>query len=149
MTGNRIDIYNEAGARINRGILARIARMVLRREVVDGTAISVVLVDNAEITRLNEQYLHHSGPTDVIAFRYEREVLQGDIFVSHEQARRQAGDYEVTLNNELARLVIHGLLHLIGYEDGTPARRAAMRRRENRHLAELQRLSTVSNWMKG
>ncbi len=148
MTGNRIDIYNETGARINRAVLACIARRILKLESVSAATISVVLVDNREITRLNEEYLSHSGPTDVIAFRYEEEALQGDVFVSYEQAGRQAAIYTVSLNNELARLMIHGLLHLIGHEDDTPARRAAMHRRENRYLAELQRLHTVSKWMK-
>ena len=143
----KVETFNESGRRVNRLLLARIARAVLQVESVPEYAVSIVVVDNEEISRLNERFLKHHGPTDVIAFPYEEQVVNGDLFVSLDQAVLQAGEYGVTINNELARLVIHGLLHLIGFNDDTPARRGAMRKRENRHLKELEKLNTVRNWI--
>jgi probable rRNA maturation factor len=145
--GRTIETFNESGKRLNRLLLSRIARAVMTGESISEYAVTIVLVDNDEISRLNEQFLKHEGPTDVIAFPYEEQVLNGDLFVSREQAELQAEQYGVTINNELARLVIHGLLHLIGFNDDTPARRGAMRRRENKHLAEIEKLDTVRNWI--
>ncbi len=143
----KIETYNESGRRVNRLLLARIARAVLTGESVPEYDVTIVIVDNEEIARLNGQFLKHDGPTDVIAFPYEEQAVNGDLFVSREQAESQAAEYGVTINNELARLVIHGLLHLIGFNDDTPARRGAMRRRENKHLAEIENMNTVRNWM--
>jgi probable rRNA maturation factor len=142
-----VETFNESGKRVNRLLLTRLARKVLAEESVLEYAVTIVVVDNEEISRLNKQFLKHNGPTDVIAFPYEEQVMQCDLFVSLDQAELQAAEYGVTVNNELARLVIHGLLHLMGCKDDTPARRGAMRRRENRHLNEIEKLNTVRNWI--
>jgi probable rRNA maturation factor len=79
---------------------------------------SITWLDDAGITRMNEEYLEHEGPTDVISFHlYEHdEVPVGDIYIGFEQAARQAAAFDTTLDEELMRLAVHGVLHVLGFE---------------------------------
>lgn len=89
--------------------------------------LSVLLVDDAEITRANEQYLGHTGPTDVISFPQDCEepgqldseepCLLGDIMISVNTARRQAEERGHSTWDEVAFLLVHGVLHLLGRRD--------------------------------
>lgn len=80
--------------------------------------VSVTLVDDADIAAMNERYLGREGPTDVIAFALhaDGEPLLGDIYIGYEQAARQAGEENLPLDEELARLAIHGFLHIVGWD---------------------------------
>jgi probable rRNA maturation factor len=92
------------------------------------------------MTRLNEEHLKHKGPTDVIAFNYrpgaERaaggEPLHGDIFLCLEVARRQARAFRATWQEEMVRYLIHGLLHLQGFDDLDAVSRREMKAIEDR-----------------
>lgn len=92
-------------------------RHVLRAEGVDVAEISVALVGDGEIAQLNEEYLDHEGPTDVISFElHERgEPPLGDIYVGVDQAARQAAGYGAPADEEVLRLAVHGTLHVLGY----------------------------------
>lgn len=95
--------------------------------------LSIVFVDDAEMARLNETYVHHQGPTDVITFQH------GEIVISTERAKAQAKDYRRPSHEELARYIVHGLLHLAGYDDTRPALRRLMHRRQETVLGELRK----------
>ena len=93
-------------------------RHVLREEGVDAAEISVALVSDVEIASLNEDYLQHEGPTDVISFALHEpgESPLGDVYVGVEQAVRQASEFAATPADEVLRLAIHGTLHVLGWE---------------------------------
>lgn len=93
-------------------------RHVLRAEGVEAAEISVALVSDAEIAALNQDYLQHEGPTDVISFALheEGEPPLGDIYVGVDQAARQAAEFGATPAEEVIRLAVHGTLHVLGYE---------------------------------
>lgn len=98
--------------------LRRCARRALEdRGIADGE-LSITLLDDPDIARLNQQYLDRSGPTDVLAFSLNDpdQPPLGDVYVGIEQAARQARELEVDLREELGRLVIHGTLHVLGYD---------------------------------
>jgi rRNA maturation RNase YbeY len=101
------------------------------------------LVGKAEIIRLNEQFLHHAGSTDVISFDYSergnRKFLSGEIFICVDEAVAQASRYRTTWQRELVRYAVHGVLHLCGYDDSAPSARRLMKRREERLLSQLAR----------
>ena len=102
--------------------------------------IGILLVGPREITRLNEAYLRHAGPTDVIAFGYaaaQCRSLHGEIFICVDEALRQARRFRTTWQKELVRYLTHGLLHLQGYDDLTAAKRLRMKSVENRLVREL------------
>jgi probable rRNA maturation factor len=93
-------------------------RHVLREEGVEAGEISIALVDDATIAQLNQEYLSHEGPTDVISFALhgEGEDIIGDVYVDVDQARRQAAEFGATPAEEVLRLAVHGTLHVLGYD---------------------------------
>ena len=101
--------------------------------------LSVALVDDARISQLNRQLLGHCGPTDVIAFEAEQDAegSSGEIIISVQTARRQAQQYGHSLMAELCLLSIHGLLHVMSYEDQTEAGRAEMERLQESLVAQV------------
>lgn len=107
--------------------------------------IGIYLVDDRRMTALNQRYLRHAGPTDVITFDYgppehaaaAGRGLCGDIFIGLEVARRQARAYHTTWPAETVRYLVHGLLHLSGHDDARPAARRRMKRAEDRLLRRL------------
>jgi probable rRNA maturation factor len=100
--------------------------------------LSIVLADDAFLRGLNARFLKKDRPTDVIAFSLgEDGGPWGEIYVSVERTAEQAGQYGVHPKQELARCVIHGVLHLLGYEDATGRERDGMRRKEDEYLNGL------------
>ena len=101
-------------------------RHVLRAEGVEEAEISVALLGDAEIAAMNEEYLEHEGPTDVISFAMHEgdEAPLGDIYVGVEQAVRQAAEFGATPAEEVLRLAVHGTLHVLGFEHPAGAERA-------------------------
>jgi probable rRNA maturation factor len=110
--------------------------------------VNVVVVDDEEIARLHGQFMADPSPTDVLTFDLRDDladgVIEGEIIVSAETARRQAQQFRVNPAEELLRYAIHGTLHLAGYDDHTAADRRRMRREENRVLLELAAGKTVA-----
>jgi len=148
-----IEIRKSSRSRsIGRQRLERLARRVVR-VVLDGeqmadAEVGVWFVDDPTIRRLNRRDRKVDRPTDVIAYelsdRRERRkagVLLGDIVISVTTAHRQAGSLGHSLEAELALLLIHGALHLLGYDHERPSQARLMRRRERNYLATCKILS--------
>jgi probable rRNA maturation factor len=90
----------------------------------DDCELSVLLTGNEEIRELNREYRGMDKPTDVLSFPMGDEYLLGDIVISTEKAALQAIDFGVTFDEEMARLLVHGLLHLAGYDHVKGGRQA-------------------------
>ena len=122
--------------RIGRASLERLVRRVLACEGIEAAEIGILLVDDRRIAAMHGRWLGDGTPTDVITFDLSDAdvrsggLLRGDIVASTETARRVARDFGWTPRQEVAYYVVHGLLHLTGYDDRTPGRRRAMRARE-------------------
>lgn len=98
-------------------LLERAVRQVLEHAGRGTGELSVTLLPDDEIQALNARYLDRDRPTDVIAFSLgDAGALLGDIYIGYDQARRQAEDLSVSLDEELARLTIHGTLHVLGHD---------------------------------
>lgn len=102
-----------------RRLLQRAALVVLEGEGIPAARIGVVLCDDTFIHALNVRYLGHDWATDVLSFPLGADPIEGEVYVSVDTARRQAEEVGVSLRNELVRLVVHGVLHLVGYDDRT------------------------------
>ena len=102
--------------------------------------LSIVVVDDEQISRLHGRFMADPTPTDVLAFDLRDvptdEVIEGEVIVSSETACRQGPHFGADPGQELLRYAIHGTLHLVGYDDHTPAGRRRMRREENRILSD-------------
>lgn len=122
---------------------ADISRLFRRVGALAGRPVdlSVALVTDPEIARLNSRWLGHRGPTDVISFPLSgraETVLRGTLAVGVDTALREAGRRGHAPYHELMLYVAHGALHLLGHDDGDPPRRARMRRAERDLLAVLE-----------
>ncbi|MBL8794446.1 MAG: rRNA maturation RNase YbeY [Planctomycetia bacterium] len=125
---------------IDRGLLRETARTVLEAEDIEDAVISLAFVDNPTIHQLNQRYLQHDEPTDVLSFPLSEpgeKKLQGELVIGAEVAREQSESRGHPVHAELALYVIHGLLHLCGYDDKTEAEARKMRAREKFHLEAL------------
>ena len=119
-----------------RAAIRRTVAAALRREG-RRADLSIAVVGDREMSQLNERYLRHAGSTDVLAFPYETEgdCIRGEIVVNAERAVAEAQGRQHSAEAELMLYVVHGLLHLLGCDDGRPAARREMRRREAELLA--------------
>jgi probable rRNA maturation factor len=123
--------------RVNRAALIALVQTVLTAEGRPDASISLALVDNATIRALNQKHLGHDWTTDVISFPLsdaDESVLAGELVVSTEMAVLTAAELDVEPDQELRLYVIHGLLHLCGYDDHTMGQAVAMRRRQEELL---------------
>jgi rRNA maturation RNase YbeY len=115
--------------------LAGYARRVLRERRVERADLRIVCIDSRYARTLNRAFLGHDYVTDVISFPLEGGTrLEGEIYVNLDRARSQARDYGISFANEVARLVIHGTLHLLGYDDRRMRDAKRMRTREDAHI---------------
>jgi rRNA maturation RNase YbeY len=98
--------------------------------------ISYVFCDDDYLLELNQNYLQHDTLTDIISFDYTvGNELNGDIFISVERVRENAEIFNQTFDNELLRVIIHGVLHYCGYKDKSAADEQLMRSKENEKIA--------------
>jgi rRNA maturation RNase YbeY len=97
--------------------------------------VNYILCSDAYLLDINRQYLNHDYYTDVISFDYcEDNVISGDIFISVDTVADNAKEYGVTFEKELARVMIHGVLHFVGYNDKSDEEVPVMRAKENQYL---------------
>jgi probable rRNA maturation factor len=132
---------------IDRGRMRQTAKTVLEGEEVHDAEVSLAFVDNATIQQLNKRYLQHDEPTDVLSFPLSEpnaSRLAGELVIGAEVARSEAERRGHPVEAELALYVIHGLLHLCGYDDETADGAAAMRQHEQRYLQLLGQPDIVS-----
>ena len=137
----RVKIANQQEATpLDFARLRETARVVLEGEGVSEAQISLAFVDNATIHRLNKQFLNHDEPTDVLSFPMSgpsSKKLEGEVVIGAEVAKVEAEERGHDVGAELALYVVHGLLHLCGYDDHEEDDIGRMREREARYLREL------------
>jgi probable rRNA maturation factor len=136
-----IDIQIHRGSiagKIPRGLITKAVEVIALEYGWNDAEISVAVVDDPEIHRVNRQFLQHDYPTDVISFDTTESdsLLEGEIVVSVDTARRIAEENGWSGDHELLLYVVHGMLHVVGLDDKTPADVEEMRRAE-RHFMEL------------
>ncbi len=125
---------------IDRGRMREVVRVVLEGEGAVDAEISLAFVDNLTIHRLNQRFLQHDEPTDVLSFPLSEpnaKRLSGELVIGAEVALAQATARGHDVQAELALYVIHGLLHLCGRDDHDEVDAAAMRERERHYLQQL------------
>lgn len=119
--------------------LREAAKAVLVGEGFDSAQVSLAIVDDETIHRLNRQYLQHDYPTDVLSFVLESsdDYLEGEVIVSADTASRVGAEYGLSAADELLLYVIHGVLHLAGHDDHAEQDRQKMRDREQTYLHQF------------
>jgi rRNA maturation RNase YbeY len=116
-----------------------VARSVFKSENIQSAKVNIIFVNDKRIIELNNTYLNKKQHTDVLSFdlNSDGEIIEGEVYIDIDQARRQAQFYKVSYKNEYSRLIIHGILHLIGYRDGKHLEKIKMKQRENEILNQV------------
>ncbi len=104
---------------------------VIREEGGELSFINYVFCSDSYLLKINIEYLDHDTFTDIITFPYSESSLESDIFISIDRVKENANTFKVSFEHELHRVMIHGVLHLLGYGDKTPEEQTAMRAKEN------------------
>jgi rRNA maturation RNase YbeY len=134
--------YDDVGYRL-RGWrkAAKLFRKVIREENRIPGDLNFIIAGDEYIRSINIEFLKHNYYTDVITFdNSSGNLTSGEIYISIDTVRNNASDYKVNLNDELLRVMIHGVLHLCGYNDATVDERAGMRKLEDRWLEEFNKV---------
>ena len=136
-----IEISNQQSLPIDERSLLEIARAILSDHQVRRGELSIAVVDDPTIRKLNKQYLNHDYGTDVISFVLDQDEdsgrLDGQLIVSADTALREAPDAGWPFEAELLLYVVHGTLHLVGYDDKEPSHVPEMRAAEEEYMARL------------
>jgi len=98
--------------------------------------LNYIFCSDNHLLEINKKFLNHDFYTDVISFDYsEDENITGDIFISYERVKENARDFSIPIKDELHRVIIHGLLHLMGYSDKTTPQKSEMKSKEDFYLS--------------
>lgn len=140
---SKIKIYCERPIKINKKKLNELVKLIslsLKAQVVD---VEFNFVNSASIHDINRNYLNHDYSTDIITFNYSTEShnLAAEIFISVEDALFNSKKFVNSLDNEVLRLVVHGILHLVGYDDMSAEKRRVMKRIENKLVKEYNSIA--------
>jgi probable rRNA maturation factor len=131
-------------APLSRARAQAIVAAALKAEGVGSALVSVAFLSNRAIAAVNRKHLRHSGPTDVISFGFEREVeaapVIGDIYIAPDVAKRNAKERRVPVAEELTRLLVHGTLHVLGYDhpESEERERSPMWKRQEQLVKRLR-----------
>jgi probable rRNA maturation factor len=149
-----VTVANRQRARkINLRLLKKIAKALLAELEIEKAEIGICLVGALEMTRLNETFLKHKGSTDVITFDHSdpssktpdpSPKIHGEIYICLDEAILQARKFGTSWQSEVVRYIIHGVLHLLGFDDWSAGARRKMKREENRRLREITRRFPLS-----
>lgn len=134
-------LFNTSGLPIpvDRSLLAAATARVIEGEGISFSLLEAVFVDEDDIVEINREYLGHEEVTDIITFRYDeppsKDGIEATLYCCAPRILEQADELKIPHKEEFLRIFIHGLLHLAGYDDGTPEQKQEIRRKEDFYLA--------------
>lgn len=134
MKKGRVHVSLHKSSAIRAAGIRSVVRKMQNHLGFDLEELTISLIDDKSIHEINREYLKHDYPTDIITFDYadkDKIYIDGELLISFETAAANAKKFEVSEENEITRLVIHGVLHLLGFDDTTPAKKRIMKNKEN------------------
>ena len=123
---------------INKSHITKYINSLIINEIKESGDISVIFCSDDYLLEMNKQYLSHDYYTDIITFDYvEENIISGDLFISFDRINDNAKQLNIELVREVYRVVFHGVLHLVGYNDKTDDEQNVMTEKENFYLSEV------------
>lgn len=129
-----LSVVSENGIRVNKILVHEIINLMKTEFKFSIVSLQINFIFSDTIWNINKEYLRHDYSTDIITFNYsgDTEKLDGEIFISIDDAAVNASKYSCSRDNEVLRLIIHGILHLLGYDDMNASDRSVMKKAENK-----------------
>ena len=129
-----LSVNNTGAVKINKKLIHKIVKKLTEDLNFKILGMQINFINSKEITDINRKYLKHNYSTDIITFNYSetKSEIDGEIYISVEDAASNSIKFEVTFVEEILRLVIHGFLHLVGYNDNNSTNKVIMKRLENK-----------------
>jgi len=138
VSGIQIFFEDVPSIKIKNNTLKKNIKSLISNELKDVGEIAVVFCSDNYLLDINKQYLNHNYYTDIVTFDYgENSIISGDLFISVDRVVENAGIFNTAFQRELFRVVFHGVLHLIGYNDKTDEEKKEMRGKEDYYLSEV------------
>ena len=121
----------------NKNLLKKWLKDLIVQEHASPGQINIVFTSDSNVLELNRNYLSRNYLTDIITFDYsDNQAIAGDLFISITRVKENSESFDVTFNKELKRVIVHGILHLLGYGDRTETEKSLMRQMEDRYLLD-------------
>lgn len=125
----------------NKKILKNWIDLTIQNEKYISGNVNIIFTSDKYLLSINKKYLNHNYYTDIVTFNYcEDNTIHGDIFISIDTVKNNSKRFGVKHTEEVHRVIIHGILHLIGYDDQNDEEKALMRQKENYYLERLKKL---------
>ncbi|MCW8805259.1 MAG: rRNA maturation RNase YbeY [Ignavibacteriaceae bacterium] len=134
-----VQVYSEDSS-INKRKVHTLISSLKKEFNLNFSFLSISFINSRELRTVNKQYLKHDYDTDVITFNYSKELkdIDGEILISFEEAKYNAKKFNIAYGKELARLVIHGMLHLLNFDDKDRKRKKIMKQEENKLINKFK-----------
>ncbi len=142
----KIQIHSEQSElKKSQALLKKLSTWICTQLKLNISTLDIIFINTEEFQQLHQDYLQDDSPSDVLTFNLaEDKEIEGEIYINLEQTRDQAMVYQVTLLNEISRLIIHGCLHLAGYSDLNSGDRQVMKKKEEYLLKLAQKFYACS-----
>lgn len=140
-----LSVFNEKGIKVDKKLVHKIVKLICDNLNLSVNSLEFNFISSNTMIGLNKKYLRHNFGTDIITFDYsvEKNNLDGEIFISLHDAIENSKKYKVSTDNELLRLIVHGILHLFGLDDSSAGKRKRMK------LVEDKLVKNFNNFSKG
>lgn len=124
---------------INRNLISEYLKEIITLEGYIPGSLSLIFCSDNYLLDMNKKYLNHNYFTDIITFNYNMDkTISGDLFISIDRVKENASEVKQTFDNELYRVIFHGVLHLIGYDDKDEISVKEMKEKENYYLHKFE-----------
>ena len=133
-----VEIHNEFDIRLNKSSIQVLLENILLDNKQNTGSINIIMTDDDTLRRMKKEYFNQDLYTDVIAFNIDDNPFEGEIYISHDRIKDNAKKFNQSFEDELKRILIHGSLHLCGYDDKTPKEKLEMTSLEENYLEKFR-----------
>ena len=133
-----VEIHNEFDIQLNKSSIQSLLENILLDNKQNAGSINIIMTDDDTLRLMKKEYFNQDLYTDVIAFNIDDNPFEGEIYISHDRIQDNAKKFNQSFEDELKRILIHGSLHLCGYDDKTPKEKLEMTSLEENYLEKFR-----------